>query len=95
MLVEKSSSEIKYWFSSRNTIENIPIILFYDYSQFTIPIATQAPIINVSRTDNSPFIVNDHKLTVNINYLSNRFVVQDAVCSKSEKINVIVDVKVF
>ncbi len=61
---------------------------------FTVSLSWQTSVINVCRTANGLVIVNNHKLTVNVNDLGDGRSMKDIPCSQAKEKQVICDVDV-
>lgn len=85
----------KYALISISKVFCLPIVLLDNHSKLAISIPKQAPIINIGRSYNSSFVINNQQFTMHIDHLSNWFVSQHCMCSQSEKEYIIIDVEIL
>ena len=60
-------------------------------SDLAVSVSEQASIIDIGRSNNNFFIIDNHKFAVNINDLSDWNLIEHTAFTKPKKVNILVD----
>ena len=76
---------------SSKAIDLFFVIILNANSNLTVSVSKQTSVVNVCRSHNDPFIIDNHQFTVDVNDFSNRDFVKDISLSQPKKVNVLSD----
>ena len=93
VLSEDPASKVEYLSSFRRAL-HLPIVVLHHNRQLTVPQSQQAPVIDVRRAYDAPFVIDDHQLAVHIDDLGDWLVVVNCRCPQSEEKYIIIHVEV-